>query len=126
MRTPPLLCIEILSPEDSFGNMRTRVRDYLDMGVPEVWVIDPSTRTVFVSGAAFTEEHTEGEHAVGDTPVRVRFNDLFRVLDRRRDVVDHLRPVLLSVLTRLDRWARGRCRVCGCRRVGAGWRCRGS
>jgi Uma2 family endonuclease len=84
VRTPPLLLIEILSPEDTFASTRTRVRDYLEMGVPEVWVIDPATRTVLVSRGALMEEHTEGELAVGDTPVRLRLSDLFKVLDRRR------------------------------------------
>ncbi len=38
---PPLLCIEVLSPEDSMKDMRERVDDYLALGVPDVWVINP-------------------------------------------------------------------------------------
>lgn len=38
---PPLICIEILSPEDRFGRMEERIGDYLKLGVKEVWVIDP-------------------------------------------------------------------------------------
>jgi Uma2 family endonuclease len=42
--TPPFLCIEILSPEDHMGRMLAKVADYLNFGVPYVWVIDPRRR----------------------------------------------------------------------------------
>ncbi len=41
---PPFMCIEILSPEDRMSAMRERVDDYLRMGVPFVWILDPGTR----------------------------------------------------------------------------------
>ncbi len=41
IRTAPELCIEILSPEDSLSRVTDRLRDYLEMGVPVCWVIDP-------------------------------------------------------------------------------------
>jgi len=44
VRTPPLICIEILSKDDSFDTIVDRLDDYLAMGVPNVWVIDPRTR----------------------------------------------------------------------------------
>jgi Uma2 family endonuclease len=44
IETPPVLCIEILSPEDTLGRLQARIGDFLTMGVPEVWVIDPKTR----------------------------------------------------------------------------------
>lgn len=40
---PPYICIEILSPEDSFPRLQERFDDYLAMGVPNLWVLDPST-----------------------------------------------------------------------------------
>ena len=39
--TPPELCIEILSPEDTLTQTMERVRDYFSMGVPSCWIIDP-------------------------------------------------------------------------------------
>ena len=42
--TPPHLCVEILSPEDRLSRLEDRVDDYLKMGVPYVWVLDPHTR----------------------------------------------------------------------------------
>ena len=40
----PFLCIEILSPEDSALELRTKVDEYLTFGVPYVWVIDPVSK----------------------------------------------------------------------------------
>jgi Uma2 family endonuclease len=43
--TPPYLCVEILSPEDTASETMQKVREYLKFGVAWVWVIDPVTRT---------------------------------------------------------------------------------
>ena len=40
-RTPPFLCVEILSPEDRMKRVKERIDDYLAMGVSYVWVLDP-------------------------------------------------------------------------------------
>jgi len=42
---PPLLVIEILSPDDTYSDTEERVRGYAKMGVETVWIIDPKTRT---------------------------------------------------------------------------------
>jgi len=81
IRTPPLLCIEVLSPEDTLSRTRQKVRDYLDMGVREVWVVDPALRSVAVNAGAATVEHTAGELTVPETPVKLALADLFKVLD---------------------------------------------
>lgn len=41
---PPYLCIEILSPEDGFPKLQERLDDYLRLGVPNVWILDPASR----------------------------------------------------------------------------------
>jgi Uma2 family endonuclease len=41
---PPLLCVEILSKDDVMSQMQEKIEDYLKMGVPHVWVIDPRRR----------------------------------------------------------------------------------
>jgi Uma2 family endonuclease len=43
---PPDLVIEIISPDQSFGEMSAKATDYLDAGVMRVWVIDPKSKTV--------------------------------------------------------------------------------
>jgi len=45
---PPVLCIEVLSKDDTAGGLEERVRDYLRFGVPTVWVVDPRTRLAFI------------------------------------------------------------------------------
>jgi Uma2 family endonuclease len=40
-RTPPFICIEILSPEDRWDRMQKKIDDYLRFGVQYVWVINP-------------------------------------------------------------------------------------
>jgi Uma2 family endonuclease len=42
---PPLLVVEILSPDDSYADLQDRCQDYRVMGVPTVWIIDPTTRS---------------------------------------------------------------------------------
>jgi len=49
---PPFICIEILSPEDRMTRVHERIQDYLDMGVPYVWVFDPRTRRAFTATPA--------------------------------------------------------------------------
>ena len=47
VRTPPLICIEILSKDDRLSEMGERVEDYLNFGVPYVWILDPHKRTAW-------------------------------------------------------------------------------
>ena len=48
---PPFICIEILSPEDRMSRVEVRINDYLAMGVPYVWVLDPETRQAYIATA---------------------------------------------------------------------------
>src|SRR5277367_1182276 len=49
---PPFICIEVLSPEDRMGRVEKRIGDFLAMGVPYVWVLDPETKQAYVATAA--------------------------------------------------------------------------
>jgi Uma2 family endonuclease len=42
---PPLLAIEILSPDDTYSELEERSRDLQQMGVETIWIIDPQTRS---------------------------------------------------------------------------------
>ncbi|RLS56981.1 MAG: Uma2 family endonuclease [Planctomycetota bacterium] len=50
----PVLAVEVLSPLNSWSQMRRKIAEYLAAGVHEVWIVDPDCRTVeaFRSDAA--------------------------------------------------------------------------
>jgi len=45
---PPDLAVEVVSPNDLFSEVVTKVEEYLRAGVRLVWVIDPTSRSVYV------------------------------------------------------------------------------
>lgn len=47
IRTAPVLCLEILSPEDRMSRVLRRARDFFSMGVPEIWIFDPEERKAY-------------------------------------------------------------------------------
>lgn len=48
LTAPPLIVVEILSPSDTLSRVAERVEDYLEFGVPHVWVVDPLRREAYV------------------------------------------------------------------------------
>jgi Uma2 family endonuclease len=45
---PPLLAVEVLSPDDKAPQVLQKINDYLRFEVRLVWVLDPGARTVTV------------------------------------------------------------------------------
>jgi Uma2 family endonuclease len=45
---PPHLCIEILSKDDTMEYMQEKIDDYLNFGVPYVWIINPKNRKGYI------------------------------------------------------------------------------
>ena len=58
--TPPLLCIEILSPGDTLNRIWERTRDYLAIGIPVCWMIDPLAKRAWSVTDAGLVEAPEG------------------------------------------------------------------
>jgi Uma2 family endonuclease len=54
VKIAPDLAVEVVSPNDLFGEVLLKVEEYRRAGVPLVWVIDPDSRTIHVyrEGAA--------------------------------------------------------------------------
>lgn len=78
-KVAPLLCIEILSPEDGMSAMMEKVDDYLRMGVAKVWLIDPRRRKAY-------EADTSGYRSVEqlqvpETEIRLAISEAFAELD---------------------------------------------
>jgi Uma2 family endonuclease len=46
--TPPLLAVEVLSPNDKFGMVNRRIQDQLRFGARLVWLLDPESMTVTI------------------------------------------------------------------------------
>ncbi|MBB5059524.1 Uma2 family endonuclease [Granulicella aggregans] len=76
----PLLCIEVMSSEQRMSEIEERAKDYLAMGVPMVWIVDPLRRTAFVSDANGHRQVPE-ELAVPGTEIRVTLQEVFAELD---------------------------------------------
>jgi Uma2 family endonuclease len=76
---PPAICIEILSPEDTFPTLQARLDDYIAMGVPNVWVIDPVTRRAWRITSDGHFEALDGVLRTADGQVNVPLSDLFTV-----------------------------------------------
>ncbi len=82
LRTPALLFIEILSPEDTMRRVRERVDDYLKFGTEHIWVVDPDARRAYVCTSTGFHEPENGVLAVPETSIQVVLSDLFAELDR--------------------------------------------
>jgi Uma2 family endonuclease len=79
--TPPLICIEVLSPEDRIPRVRPRLADYLSMGVQNIWLVDPIYRAAFTFNAAGLHEADVTKLDVPDTPIRLDLTEAFAALD---------------------------------------------
>jgi Uma2 family endonuclease len=77
---PPLLCIEVLSKDDTLRSMQERVDDYLAFGVPNIWVLDPVKRRAYVCQQGDFRE-SQGILEVLLSPIRIPLRDLFAYLD---------------------------------------------
>ena len=74
---PPHLCIEILSRNDTMLYMQEKIDDYLQFGVPYVWVINPRLRKGYVATKAGMVEAASGVLATSDPDIRVPVAELF-------------------------------------------------
>lgn len=58
---PPLLWIEVLSPEDRWSRIQVRLTDCLNFGVGTAWIIDPYSKEAWVaSRSAGTVQVNDG------------------------------------------------------------------
>jgi Uma2 family endonuclease len=77
----PLICVEVLSPEDTWSRMRVRLDEYLAMGVEHVWCFDPEAREARRYTVTGFERVTEPELTVPGTAIRVNVAEVFSALD---------------------------------------------
>ena len=78
LATPPVLIIEILSPEDTYADTERRAADYQQRVVQTIWIVDPTTRTGRVcTGNSWTQAD---RLEVPGTPIYVELEALFAQL----------------------------------------------
>jgi Uma2 family endonuclease len=83
LTTPPLLCIEVLSPEDRTPRAKLVLADYLAMGVPHIWLIDPIRRSAFTFDANGLHDADPTNLTIPNTPIRLDLTPAFTELDRK-------------------------------------------
>jgi Uma2 family endonuclease len=81
IREAPLLCIEVLGPEDTWARIRERLNDYLAMVVEHIWCFEPEAREVPRYTAEGFVKVTEPELTIEGTEVRVNLAGVFSILD---------------------------------------------
>lgn len=72
---PRLIVIEVLSPTDSYSETQRLTHDYVAMGVQNILLIDPETRTGRICRGDAWVETTRFQ--VADRPIYLDLNDLF-------------------------------------------------
>jgi Uma2 family endonuclease len=79
--TAPLLCIEILSPEDRPGRVMKRLDDFVAMGVENLWILDPSDRSA-ATYSRFGMKPAEGDRLeIEGTGIYLDVAGIFATLD---------------------------------------------
>jgi len=76
IQTPPLLCIEILSPTDRLPRAEIVLEDYRLMGVPHIWLIDPIQRKAWIYDANGLREVPATRLEIPNSPIHVPLAEL--------------------------------------------------
>ena len=80
-RTPPFICIEILSPEDRMERIQEKIDDYLNFAVPYVWVVNPRNRRAWAYTKEGSREVSGGTLRTENPSLEVPLNEIFAGLD---------------------------------------------
>jgi Uma2 family endonuclease len=74
---PPMICIEVLSKDDTLRGMQERVDDYLAFRVPNVWILDPAARRAYVCTRGDFREPERGLLETQEGGIRIPLAELF-------------------------------------------------
>lgn len=81
LEVAPELIVEIMSPNNTWEEMRRKLREYLEVGVDIVWIVEPSNRAVQVyRGVDDVQTLVEGDVLEGEgllEGLRIEVADLF-------------------------------------------------
>jgi Uma2 family endonuclease len=76
------ICIEVLSPEDTWKRLREKFAGYLAMGVPHIWAFDPDTRMAHRFDTDGLHVVKEAELTVPGTDILVNVAEVFSLLPK--------------------------------------------
>jgi Uma2 family endonuclease len=79
--TPPLIAIEILSSEDRLPRVIQRLDDFLQMGVANIWLIDPLERVGFIYSRDGLRKVEGQSLTVPNSPIYLDMSEIFSALD---------------------------------------------
>jgi Uma2 family endonuclease len=80
-QTPPLICIEVMSPEDRHARAKLVLSDYLAMGVQNIWLIDPQRHAAWTFDSSGLHEADSANLTVANTPVHLDLTEAFAAID---------------------------------------------
>jgi Uma2 family endonuclease len=75
---PPLVAIEILSPDDRIGYVIPKLEEYRRWGVKHIWSVDPEDRKLFTYGE--TGLHEVGELRLPEFEIAITLAEIFGAL----------------------------------------------
>ncbi len=78
---PPLVCIEVLSKDDTLERMQEKIDDFLNFGVRYVWVINPRSRRAWVYTSDGSREVKDGTLRTENPNIEVALADVFAGFD---------------------------------------------
>jgi Uma2 family endonuclease len=80
--TPPVLCVEVLSPEDRLPRAARVMEDYARMGVPNLWLLDPLDRIAYIYTGEGRLQLTTGPLTIPGTSIHLDLTALFSDLNQ--------------------------------------------
>jgi Uma2 family endonuclease len=76
-RTPPFICIEVLSPEDRWERTQQKIDDYLKFGVPYVFVLNPRDKRAWAYTKDGSTEIRDGVLRTENPVLAVPLEEIF-------------------------------------------------
>ena len=79
---PPLIAIEILSPDDRIHDLQEKIDEYVTFGIEHIWVFDPCKRLAWWADRDGLHLVTADALCVPQTPIWVVLGEAWAELDR--------------------------------------------
>ena len=78
IQTPPLIAVEVFSPDDRAGDLEEKIADYLAFGVQYVWAINPDTRRAYSHTPTGIKEAKDGVLRAESANIEIPLSEIFQ------------------------------------------------